>query len=1035
MIRVALLLLLLPWVLSAQSRTSAVSGEVIDPAGAPAAGALVTVTDTLRGTSRSTRTAIDGRYRIPLLEPGSYVIEVSLEGFATDVRKDLRLSLDAEMRLSHRLALAGSTTTVDITAEAVAVGSTASAVEGLINRERIQQLPLLGRDYLQLSILQPGVHVARAYASNNNGGFGQPFSIGGSRPTQNSFRLDGAHLTNQAGATPGSLLGVNLGVEAIEEFSLTASTPGASAGRGSGGMVHAVTRAGTNDFHGSLFYYHRNSAVDARNFFDQSTTAAFRRHQFGGSLGGPIRSGKTFFFANIESIRDFQERSTLNTTISDAARQGRLTSGNVPVHPAIQPFLALLPAPNGEIFGDTGLFLYRNPIHARETFVTSRLDHHWSDRDRSFLRTTFDNAAREDLTNFALAQRNNRTRMGSASAEHTHVYTPALYQSTRFGWLRSHMNVGDSRAASQSLDNPALAFVPSAPGPGIVYNAALSTFEAATGGLDRDRSTFDSYQSYTDVSWMRGRHLVRFGGSAEFTHFDLESTTHPLGEFTFESLPAFLANRPLRFRALMPGTDAVRAYRQEVFSWYVQDTIRLSRRLTLELGLRHEWMTVPRETSGRIAVLEQLTDTSMRTTGSLFSNPSFGNLTPRAGLSWDLAGGGKSVLRAGFGSYPDLILSHFLLIAGVRNPPFFLAADVQNPAAGSFPGGAYRDLAAQGVPDYRVDSLDPRPAQPMVRQWNASWQQMLPRNWSLQATYAGSAGRNLSTLVEDANLFPYVKQTDGRIFFPPGGVKPNPVFGFIRNRLFDGRSSYHALQSLLRRQWRGGSLMQASYTWGKSIDDDSTTFARTDSSNSIGIPIGGIPGFNRGLSNHDVRHHLTLHSIWAIPTRARFRNFGAWQVGSLISAGSGLPFSATLGYDAARSGTSRPDYRGGQRPDANPSFRGSATTGNPSRWFNPEAFLRPAAGYMGNLGRNTLIGPNWFSADAMINGDFRVPKAEGFRLSVRIEVFNLTNHTNFDLPGGRRSQVFSRTGIPEDVGRITSAGPARKWQGGLRLGF
>lgn len=1031
----SLVVLLLPALLPAQSRTTAISGEVFDPAGEPASHALVTVTDTLRGTVRSVRTGNDGRYRIPLLNPGLYDVEVTLGGFSPDLRRDLRLTLVSETALVHRLLLAGSKTTLDVTADVMAVGSTTAAVEGLINREQIQQLPLLGRDYLQLSFLQPGVHVARAYATNNNGGFGQPLSIGGSRPTQNSFRLDGAHLSNQAGSTPGSLLGVNLGVEAIEEFSLTASTPGASVGRNSGGVIHAVTRAGTNDFHGSLFYFHRNSSLDARNFFDQSKTAAFRRHQFGGALGGPIRAGRTFFFANLESIRDYQERSTLNTTISDAARQGRLTGGNVAVHPSVQPFLALLPSPNGEVFGDTGLYLYRNPIQAREVFVTSRVDHRWSARDSSFLRTTFDNAARDDLTNFALSRRDNRTRLGSASAEHTHIFSPVLYQTLRFGWLRSHMNTGDTTAVSQNLDNPSLAFVPSAPGPGIVYNAALSTFEGATGGLDRDRSTFDSYQSYTDASWMSGRHIVRFGGSAEFTHFDLESTVHPLGEFTFESLPALLANRPLRFRALMPGTDAVRAYRQEIFAWYVQDTIRLARRLTLELGLRHEWMTVPRETSGRVAVLDQLTDTTIRTGGSLFGNPSFGNLTPRAGISWDINGGGKSVIRAGFGSYPDLILSHYLLIAGVRNPPFFLAADMQNPAAASFPGGAYRDLAAQGVPDYRVERLDPRPSQPMVRQWNVSFQQLLPGNWNLQTTYAGSAGRNLSTLIEDANLFPYVRQADGRIYFPTGAAKLNPVFGFIRSRLFDGRSSYNALQTLLRRQWQNGSLLQASYTWGKSIDDDSTTFARTDSANSIGIPLGGIHGFNRGLSNHDVRQHLAIHSIWTIPTGVKSRIFGAWQIGTLISAGSGLPFSATLGYDAARSGTSRPDYRGGQRPDANPAFQGSATTGDPNRWFRPEAFLRPMSGYMGNLGRNTLTGPSWFSADAMLNGDFTLPRLEGVRLSARFEVFNLTNHTNFDLPGGRRSQVFSRTGIPEDAGRITSSGPARKWQGGLRLSF
>ncbi len=1019
----------------AQSRNSAMTGEVLDPAGKQVPGAMVVATSAERGTSRSAITQPDGRYRIPLLESGRYEVRVTLEGFAPSLRSGVLLALDKETHLTHHLVVADARDTVTVSAEAVTVGATASAVAGLVDRERIQQLPLIGRDYLQLSILQPGVHVARAYATNSNGGFGQALSIAGSRPTQNSFRLDGVHLTNQTGATPGSLLGVNLGVEAIEEFSLTASTSGAMLGRGAGGVIHAATRSGTNGLHGSLYYFHRNSAIDARNFFDQSASAAFRRHQFGGALGGPIRTNKTFFFVNVEAIREFQERSTINTTISDAAKTGRLQSGPVQVHPAMRDFLALLPSPNGAILGDTGLFIYRNPVQSQEAFVTSRLDHHWSERDSSFLRVTYDGANREDLTNFALARRNSRTQMGSAAAEHTHVYTPALYQTTRFGWLRSHMHMGDTAALSKSLDDPSLAFTPGAPGPGILYTAELSTFEGGTGGFDTDRSTFDSYQAYTDLSWMRGRHLVRFGGSTEWTVFELDSKVHPLGEFTFETLPALLTNKPLRFRALLPGTNARRLYKQEVFAWYVQDSIRLSRRLTLELGLRHEWMTVPREANGLVANLERLTDTAMRTTGPLFQNPSFGNFLPRAGVSWDLLGSGRSVLRAGFGAYPDLILSHFLLIAGVRNPPFFLAADVRDPAVGSFPGGAYQDIVNHGVPDYRVERLDPTPAQPMVRQWNVSWQQALPSGWNLQATYAGSHGRNLSTMVEDANLVPGVMQPDGRLFFPANGVKLNPAFGFIRDRLFNGHSSYNSLQTLLSRQWSRGSLVQASYTWAKSIDDDSSTFARTDSANSIGIPIDGNPGFNRGLSNHDVRHNLVVHGLWAIPDNWTRKRFGSWRIGTLIAAGSGLPFSATLGYDAARTGTSRPDYRGGQRPDANAAFQGSPVTGDPNRWFNPAAFLRPEAGYLGNLGRNNLIGPSWFSADAMLSGEFGVPRFERMRISIRLEAFNLTNHANFDLPGGRRSQVFSRTGIPEDVGRITSAGPARKWQGGLRLSF
>jgi hypothetical protein len=1035
--RHAALLLLAAPVIWAQSRTSAISGEVLDPASRPVEGASVTAVSVERGTVHATLTGAGGSYRIAELAPGSYDIRVDKAGFSASIRPAVRLTLDIEVRLVHSLTLAETRNEVTIAAEPVSAASTPSSVTGLIGRERIQELPLIGRDYLQLSILQPGVHVARAYATNNNGGFGQALSISGSRPVQNTFRLDGVHLTNQTGSTPGSLLGVNLGVEAIQEFSLTSSAYSAAAGRGAGGMVHAATRSGTNDPHGSAYYFHRNSAFDARNFFDASKTAAFRRHQFGGALGGPVRANRTFFFANAEAINEFTAGASINTTISDAAREGRLTAGTVPVDPAIRRWLALLPRPNREVFGDTGLFYFANPVQSDETFVTSRLDHQWSSRDMSFLRYTFDRAQREDLTNFALARRSSKTLMHSAAAEHTHIFSPALYGTARFGWLRSEMDMGQTEAVDRSLDDPSLAFVTPGTGPGIVYVNQLSTFEGATGGTDKDLSQFDSYQTYNDYTWMRSRHLLRFGGSLEFTNFAIDSTIHPLGEFTFDTLASLLTNRALRFRAMMPGTNAVRRFRQEVAAWYIQDSIRLSRGLQIDLGLRHEWATVPREANGRSANLDRLSDPAMRTAGPLFKNPSLLNLVPRAGLAWDLRGDGRSVFRAGVGAYPDLILSHFLLLAGVRNPPYFLDAELRNPAQGAFPGKAYESLLTEAIPDYRVERLDPEPGQSMVWQWNASWQQTLSTKWMAQAIYSGSRGRNLSTIVEDANLVQPVVQPDGRLFFPAGGTKLNPAFGFIRNRLFNGMSSYHSLQTLLRRQWRQGSLFQAAYTFGKSIDDDSSTFARTDSSNSIGIPVDGYPGFNRGLSNHDVRHHLAVHGLWALPTpRGGARLWlGAWRIGALIAAGSGLPFSATLGYDAARTGTSRPDYRGGQRPDVNPAFTGPVATGDPARWFRPEAFLRPEPGYLGDLGRNTILGPAWFSADAMLSGDFALPRAEGWRLTLRLEVFNLSNHANFDLPGGRRSQVFTRTAIPEDAGRITSAGPARKWQGGLRLSF
>ena len=1020
-----------------QGRTSVISGEVRDQTGGAIAGAAIEIRNA--DTSAILRTAADesGRFRASFLELARYDVTASYRGFVPKTAGPIELELDRESVVNLVLGLAGSQTAVVVEEHIQSLDATASALSALVGEQQIGELPLNGRDYLRLATLQPGVHVARAQSQNSNTGMGVQLSLDGSRPVQNSFRLDGISVATQNGSTPGSVNGLSLGVDAIREFSILTSTYGAEYGRGAGGIINAVTRSGTNEFHGSLFYFLRNDAFDARNYFDPGEPPEFRRQQFGASVGGPVLHNRLFFFANYEGLRQARGNTTINTTISDSARAGYLKKGTVKVDPAIATLLELYPHPNGQVLGDTGLFIFPNQTAASEDYITSRVDYTATAKDQLFFRYTFDSAELTDQTTFAIADRSNTTQTQSAVAEARHMFTPLLLNSVRAGFSRAVTVANLAEAANPAADNPALVFVPGARSAGLIDVPGLTQFPGGSEGLDAEFDAFTSMQVYDDFAWTAGRHIVTAGGSFERTEFNQDSRSTQNGQFWFNGLADFLSNRPLQLRAQLPGSNTVRGYRQSIAAGYVQDAWRISRNIRLDLGLRYEWTSVPTEANGRLANLDELTSPTMRTTGPAYRNPSTRNFAPRAGLSWDLFGTGRTILRGGYGIYDDLLLSQYLLIAGVRNPPFYLRGDVKNLQPGDFPSQAFAKLVTSATPDLRAERIPFDLHQPYVQQWNVNLQQALGRDSHLTLAYVGSHGVHLTAIIEDANLAVPVVLPDGRLYFPAGSQRLNPAFGMIRNRTFDGQSFYQAAQAGFQQNLRRGFQFQAAYTFGKSIDDDSATFAHNESDNSIGIPVNN-PRFNRGLSNYDVRHVLVLNGQWEAP---RFGGVAGalasdWRVGGIFTYGSGLPFSATLSYDAARTLTGRTDRLGGQRPDLAAGASNNPVTGDPNRWFDPSAFARPVPGFLGNLGRNTMTGPGLVQMDAFLARQFNVPHAgERARLEFRIEAYNCSNHTNFNLPDPSRMQVFSRTSTPEDVGRITSAGASREIQMGVKLLF
>ena len=1045
---------------TAQTVGGTISGVVKDQSDAVIPNATVTVKNTATGLTRSANSNDAGLYRVANILPGIYEMTISATGFSSGTQKDIQITVGAEVTANVTLRAGNVSEKVEVQGGAAAVELAQSQLNHVVEERTIKELPLNGRDWTQLAQLQPGVAVVRAQNGADSlraqRGNGVQMTISGGRPSENNFRLNGISINDYANTGPGSSLGINLGVDAIQEFSVLTSTYSAEYGRTSGGVVNAVTKSGTNDIHGTAYYFHRNSALDAANFFtNQSglTKEPFRRHQYGGSVGGPIRKNKTFAFFDFEGLDEFLGVTTVATTLSENARNGKLAAGTITVDPLVKPYLAIYPLPNAGLIGngDTGRYAFHAGRISHEKYYIGKIDHKFSDKDSINGVYFFDNAniiSPDEFNNKNVGQ---ASRRQAFTFEETHIFSGALINSLRLGFARTVAGNGLSTdVINPALNDLNLGYIPGR-AVGEIQTAGLTNFTSGLNGVERNLFHFNAYQVYDDLFVTKSKHSLKFGFGFERDQNNYDGAFQPNGRYDFASVTAFLTNNPTQFQGLLPGSDTTRGARESIIGFYGQDDYHLKSNLTLNLGLRYEFVTSPTESQGKIANLLRLSDTAP-TVGKLFTSTKK-NFAPRVGFAWDPFKDGKTSIRGGAGIFDVLPLLYLFVNRFNRTPPFFRTGFVTynstNPGLGKFPKQSF---AALGPNTFRTIFVESDPPRPYKGQWNLTIQRELFNDLTVEAGYVGARGIHLPRAVEDLDIVAPISLGDHRYAFPAltstSSVRLNTNFGRIAAELWDVNSYYHAFHAGVKKRMSHNVQAQLAYTWQKSIDTSSATFSDNEYGVTIGNPMSFDTRFNRGPSDFNIGQNMTLNVLWQVPSPKGLNGFadvvlGGWQLGSIFNVGTGTPFTVLLNSDRAGSRMSQTRQQLGQRPNLNSSCSSLVNPGNPDQYIKLECFSDPGLGNLGNLSRNALTGPGVTNLDFSLFKNQAVKAiSENFKVQFRVEMFNALNHANFALPDVTQFTIFSggtaaATQQPiAGTGRLTrTATPSRQIQFGLKLIF
>ncbi|MBB6145622.1 hypothetical protein HNQ77_003583 [Silvibacterium bohemicum] len=1033
---------------------ASITGTVRDTTGAAIPAAKVEIRNTETGATRVITSDAAGRYAAPSVPVGPYSISAAKDGFSTQTQTGLRLVIGQSAVIDLSLAVGQVQQEVTVAAAPATVELSTQQTSGLVDERQVKELPLNGRSYDELMTLNPAIV---NYSTQRSGGIGTSnaavgnmFAVAGHRPQDNIFLLNGIEYTgaSEINVTPGGTSGQLLGVDAVREFNVVTDTYGAEYGKRTGGQVSIVTASGTNSLHGSVFEFLRNSAFDARNYFDQADIPEFQRNQFGGSLGGPLKKNKVFLFGNYEGFRQNLHLSDVTLVPDNQARLGYIPNSSgketfVGLNAASQALLSLWPAQNGPDLGSGIGEAFSNPLQViREDFGTARADYNISDKDLLFGVYTIDDSDANTPSANPLSSVVEALREQVASIQEQHVFSPALLNTARFGYSRAaYVFTGTTPVDVPGwiAGRPIGAIVI---GGGTALNGASQITGAGT-NAGSNLSTARNLYTYDDhVYWTRGIHQIELGGWLQQIQSNDSLAQDQYGQASFTTLTTFLQGTVATFTSVPSPTEL--GWRSLEGAGFAQDTVKLRPNLELRAGFRFE------STNGWNESQNRASNYLFGPSGALETNPQVGHSAlaknrakflpePRIGLAWDPAGHGDTVVHAGFGIYRALLdnLDYRL----DQTAPFNTTNTLKNVALSSLdivPGQAPPSGSLVSPSGVQPDAYTPT-----VLTWSLSVQQKIAPNTSLTIGYVGSHGYH-QILSEDVNepiptICPAAPCPStlaaGTVYYPKGAPYANPALANSTTWISKGVSSYNGLEVDANHRFQHGFQLRGVYTWSKNLDDGTAWNTSVGANAPAFVEFPARPKLDWGPASTDVRNLAVINGTYDLPIgrsaggRLERTALQGWSVSEIATLQSGFPFTPQLGYNPTNNGDSRNPIR----PSVNPDFHGKVIEGGPTQYFNPLAFINPVAGTYGNSGRNSLVGPGFANLDASLRKDTQI--TEGLKAQFRAEFFNILNHTNFGTPN---EVVYSAAGTTPSptAGVITStASTSRQIQFGLKLLF